>query len=134
METLHVTTRIREELVDITRDVQQLVARQGWSDGALVVYCPHTTGAITVNEAADPSVARDIVVSMGKLAPRAGDYRHAEGNSDAHIKSSLFGPSLLLVVEAGRLQLGTWQGLYFCEFDGPRNRTVWLKWLGGAGG
>jgi secondary thiamine-phosphate synthase enzyme len=130
METLQVRTSTRLELVNVTSQVQGLVRDKGWQDGALVLWCPHTTGAVTVNEAADPSVVRDITVNMAALVPERGDYRHAEGNSDAHIKSSLFGPSLLCVVENGQVQLGTWQGIFFCEFDGPRSRKLWCKWLG----
>lgn len=131
METLSIPTTQREELVDITRAVANLVKDKAWTNGAVLLFCPHTTGAVTINEAADPSVARDIVVNMAKLVPRRGDYRHAEGNSDAHIKSSLFGPDQLVIVENGALQLGTWQGIYFCEFDGPRSRKLWVKWLPG---
>ena len=131
MHTLHITTSVREELVNITSTVQKLVQEQNWMDGLLYLFCPHTTGALTINEAADPSVVRDITVNMNKLVPRQGDYRHMEGNSDAHIKSSLFGPGLTLIVHEGRLALGTWQGVFFCEFDGPRQRKLWVKWLAG---
>ncbi|MFV0423645.1 secondary thiamine-phosphate synthase enzyme YjbQ [Oleidesulfovibrio sp.] len=129
METFQVRTHEREELVDITNAVRQLANQNGWSDGALLLYCPHTTGAITINEGADPDVVRDITVNMNKLVPQRGDYRHAEGNSDAHIKSSMFGCDQLVIVEGGTIQLGTWQKIYFCEFDGPRIRTVWVKFL-----
>ncbi|TVM17981.1 YjbQ family protein [Oceanidesulfovibrio indonesiensis] len=132
MQQIDVRTGSREELVDITDTVQKIAAESGVSEGALLLFCAHTTGAITVNENADPSVMRDIVVNMAKLVPRSGDYRHAEGNSDAHIKSSLFGPSLMLIISGGRVQLGTWQGVYFCEFDGPRSRKVWAQVLPGA--
>lgn len=133
METLTIPTRDREEMIDITADAQELVQARGWQDGLLTLFCPHTTGAVTINENADPSVVRDLLVGLRRLIPRQGDYRHAEGNSDAHLKSSLFGPSLTVIVEAGRLRLGTWQGLYFCEFDGPRSRQLWVKWLGEGG-
>ncbi len=129
MEILRIRTGTREELVDITSEVKALVREKGWQDGMLLLFCPHTTGAVTINEAADPSVKRDITVNMAKLVPLNGDYRHAEGNSDAHIKSSMFGPEQLLIVEQGLVQLGTWQGIYFCEFDGPRTRTLWVKWM-----
>ena len=129
MLTLQIRTNSREELVNITSSVQNLIRENNLDDGILLLFCPHTTGALTINEAADPDVARDINVNMSKLVPRRGDYRHAEGNSDGHIKSSLFGPSLPLIVEQNRAQLGTWQGVYFCEFDGPRTRKVWAKWL-----
>ncbi|BDQ33890.1 secondary thiamine-phosphate synthase enzyme YjbQ [Pseudodesulfovibrio portus] len=130
METIQVRTHEREELLDITTAVRKAVNENGWSDGALLLYCPHTTGAITVNEGADPDVVRDIVVNMRKLVPHRGDYHHAEGNSDAHIKSSMFGCDQMVIVEGGNLQLGTWQKIYFCEFDGPRTRKLWVKWLG----
>lgn len=130
METIQVRTFEREELLDITAAVRKLVTGNGWSDGALLLYCPHTTGAVTVNEGADPDVARDVIANMRKLVPHRGDYRHAEGNSDAHIKSSLFGCGQMVIVEDGNIQLGTWQKIYFCEFDGPRARKLWVKWLG----
>ncbi|MGE4193873.1 MAG: secondary thiamine-phosphate synthase enzyme YjbQ [Pseudodesulfovibrio sp.] len=130
MEILEIRTHEREELADITGAVRRMISANGWSDGALLLYCPHTTGAVTVNEGADPDVVRDIVVNMRKLVPHRGDYRHAEGNSDAHIKSSLFGCDQTVIVEGGNLMLGTWQKIYFCEFDGPRTRKLWVKWLG----
>ncbi|MFK4763967.1 secondary thiamine-phosphate synthase enzyme YjbQ [Desulfobaculum sp. SPO524] len=129
METLQVQTHSREEMVDVTRAIRHLISENGWSDGALLLYCPHTTGAITVNEGADPDVVRDITVNMNKLVPYRGDYHHAEGNSDAHIKSSMFGCDQMVIVEGGNIQLGTWQKIYFCEFDGPRTRKLWAKWL-----
>ncbi|MEF2232430.1 MAG: secondary thiamine-phosphate synthase enzyme YjbQ [Pseudodesulfovibrio sp.] len=129
METLNIQTHEREEMADITNAVANLVHAQGWTDGALLLYCPHTTGAVTVNEGADPDVVRDITVNMRKLVPHRGDYLHAEGNSDAHIKSSLFGCSQLVIVEQSRIRLGTWQKIYFCEFDGPRTRKLWVQWL-----
>lgn len=130
MEVLEIRTSEREELADITGAVRRLVSANGWSDGAVLLFCPHTTGAVTINEGADPDVVRDITVNMNKLVPLRGDYRHAEGNSDAHIKSSLFGCGQMVIVEGGDLMLGTWQKIYFCEFDGPRSRKVWVKWLG----
>jgi len=132
MEQLQVSTNKREELVDITSGVRRLVSDKGWSDGALLLYCPHTTGAVTINEGADPDVVRDIVVNMRRLVPHQGDYRHAEGNSDAHIKSSMFGCDQMVIVENGTLQLGTWQKIYFCEFDGPRSRKLWAQFLPAA--
>ncbi|EGB15248.1 protein of unknown function UPF0047 [Pseudodesulfovibrio mercurii] len=130
MDTLEIRTHDREELLDITPAVRRAIRENGWSDGALLLYCPHTTGAVTINEGADPDVVRDIVVNLRKLVPRQGDYRHAEGNSDAHIKSSMFGCDQLVIVEGGEVRLGTWQKIYFCEFDGPRTRKLWVKWLG----
>nr|WP_321513527.1 secondary thiamine-phosphate synthase enzyme YjbQ [uncultured Pseudodesulfovibrio sp.] len=129
METLQIQTHDREAMVDITTVVRKLIHENGWSDGVLMLYCPHTTGAITINEGADPDVVRDILVNMRKLVPHRGDYHHAEGNSDAHIKSSMFGCDQLVIVEGGNIQLGTWQKIYFCEFDGPRTRKLWVKWL-----
>lgn len=130
MEQLKVRTGAREEMMDITSMVQSMVNANGWEDGALLLYCPHTTGAVTINEGADPDVVRDITVNLRKLVPHRGDYRHAEGNSDAHIKSSMFGCEQLVIVEEGVIHLGTWQKIYFCEFDGPRSRQLWVKWLG----
>jgi len=112
------------ELVDITGDVRRAVGELGLSDGVIIVYVPHTTAAVTINESADPDVARDIEDKLSELVPRSTAYRHAEGNSDGHVKSSLVGCSELILVEGGELVLGTWQGIFFCEFDGPRNRTV----------
>ncbi|GAB7022086.1 secondary thiamine-phosphate synthase enzyme YjbQ [Salidesulfovibrio brasiliensis] len=129
METLQIPTREREEMIDITTEVQKLIRQNGWGDGGVLLYCPHTTGAITINEGADPDVKRDIVVNMRRLVPHQGDYRHAEGNSDAHLKVSMFGPSQMIIVESGDLKLGTWQRVFFCEFDGPRTRKLWVKWL-----
>lgn len=132
MDTFQIHTTRREELAVLTGTLQRLVTERGWRDGALVVFCPHTTAGLTVNENADPDVARDMVLAMGRIAPRDAGYRHAEGNSDAHVKTTLVGPSLTLIVEDGRLQLGTWQGVYLCEWDGPRTRSVWVRWLGCA--
>ena len=129
METLELRNPRREALVPITPALAELVAANNWRDGALVVFCPHTTAGLTVNENADPDVATDMVMALGRLIPRDAGYRHSEGNSDAHVKTSLVGPSLTLIVAGGRLQLGTWQGVYLCEFDGPRTRKVWVQWL-----
>ncbi|BAH74677.1 secondary thiamine-phosphate synthase enzyme YjbQ [Solidesulfovibrio magneticus] len=131
METLELRTPRREALVRITPALTDLIAAKGWQDGAVVVFCPHTTAGLTVNEDADPDVATDMVMAMNRLIPREAGYRHAEGNSDAHVKTTLVGPSLTLIVSSGRLQLGTWQGVYLCEWDGPRTRKVWVQWLRG---
>lgn len=131
METLELRTPRREALVRITPALTDLIAAKGWQDGAVVVFCPHTTAGLTVNEDADPDVATDMVTAMNRLIPRDAGYRHAEGNSDAHVKTTLVGPSLTLIVSGGRLQLGTWQGVYLCEWDGPRMRKVWVQWLRG---
>ena len=133
MEILEQRTPRREALVRITPALTELVTAKGWRDGAMVVFCPHTTAGLTVNEDADPDVAADMVAIMGRLVPRDPDYRHAEGNSDAHVKTTLVGPSLTLIVADGRIQLGTWQGVYLCEWDGPRTRKIWVQWLGQAG-
>ena len=119
-----VQTRSRTSLVDITGDVQKAATELGVEDGAVVVYVPHTTAAVTINESADPDVARDIDDALSKLVPASGSYRHVEGNSDGHVKSSLVGCSEIVLIESGRLVLGTWQGIFFCEFDGPRTRRV----------
>lgn len=132
MDTFQIRSQQREELVRLTGALQELVTQRGWRDGALVVFCPHTTAGLTVNEDADPDVARDLVMAMGRIAPRDAGYRHAEGNSDAHVKTTLTGPSLTLIVDGGRIQLGTWQGVFLCEWDGPRTRSLWLRWLGCA--
>ncbi|EGJ51627.1 secondary thiamine-phosphate synthase enzyme YjbQ [Desulfocurvibacter africanus] len=129
METLQIRTHNREEMLDITGQLRNLIQANGWSDGMLLLYCPHTTGAVTVNEGADPDVVRDIIVNLRKIVPPQGDYRHSEGNSDAHIKSSMLGCDQLLIIEGGQVQLGTWQKVYFCEFDGPRARTLWVKFM-----
>jgi secondary thiamine-phosphate synthase enzyme len=117
----------REELIDITDKVSDAVAQSGIERGTVLLFVTHTTAAITINENADPSVKRDIIYKLNKEVPREDNYHHTEGNSDAHIKSSLFGPSLQLIVENGRPLLGTWQGILFCEFDGPRTRKLNIK-------
>lgn len=124
---ISVRTPEREVLVDITERVQTAVgrAKPGFS-GLISVFIPHTTAGVTINEGADPSVVRDIVDSLRRLVPRDAGYRHSEGNSDAHIKASLMGSSVLVPVEQGRLRLGTWQSIYLAEFDGPRDRRVWI--------
>ncbi len=124
MQTLNVKTSARVEMVDITSQVTQAISDEGVDDGLAVVFVPHTTAGVTINENADPDVARDIRSHLNKLVPASEGYAHAEGNADAHIKSSLFGPSLVLIVSRGRPVLGTWQAVYFCEGDGPRRRKV----------
>ncbi|KPJ58911.1 MAG: hypothetical protein AMS15_07410 [Planctomycetes bacterium DG_23] len=132
VERLSIKTSRRNEVVDITDEVQKIVERTKSSEGICVVFVPHTTAAVTINENADPSVRRDILAHLGKLVPESGPYTHREGNSDAHIKAAVLGPSVTLLVEGGRLVLGTWQGIYFCEFDGPRQRGVWVQLIPGA--
>lgn len=131
MERIKVITSARNEMVDILNQAQTAVDKlAGASDsGVLIVYCPHTTAAITVNENYDPDVKRDILAKLETDIPKDGDYNHAEGNSDSHVKSSLVGVSETLIVEDGKIQLGRWQGLMFCEFDGPRTREVWLTFI-----
>jgi len=132
MDTAEFTLRTsqRTELQPITRQLQELLQQRGWQEGVVTVFVPHTTAGITINENADPDVARDMTWFMEQLVPNVSGFRHAEGNSDAHIKASLFGSSVQVIVRGGRLWLGTWQGVYFCEFDGPRNRTVQVAFQG----
>ncbi|MDT8442790.1 MAG: secondary thiamine-phosphate synthase enzyme YjbQ [Desulfuromonadales bacterium] len=130
MITLAVQSHHQVEMVDITRAASQAIRDCGITDGVAVIYTPHTTAAITINENADPDVSHDMVMAINKMVPMLDGYRHLEGNSAAHIKSSLFGASEMLMIENGNLILGTWQGLYFCEFDGPRQRKVHIKVIG----
>ncbi|MHC4193593.1 MAG: secondary thiamine-phosphate synthase enzyme YjbQ [Planctomycetota bacterium] len=120
-----ISTKSRNQMVDITSRVSSIVSESGVTDGDVIVYCPHTTAAITINENADPSVPHDIILTLNELLPqhRSG-YRHYEGNSDAHCKSSIIGCSRQVLIKDGTMNLGTWQGIFFCEFDGPRSRTV----------
>jgi secondary thiamine-phosphate synthase enzyme len=124
MGEIRVSTKGRTEMVDITREVQRAVTESGVRDGLCHVYVPHTTAGITINENADPSVCQDILMELNKIVPFQDDYRHLEGNAAAHIKASIVGSSETILVEGGRLLLGTWQGIFFCEFDGPRSRRV----------
>ncbi|RLB22871.1 MAG: YjbQ family protein [Deltaproteobacteria bacterium] len=125
--TLSVTTRNRSEMIDITSKIEEELNRSGLKDGVCFLFVPHTTAGITINESADPGVATDIQEMLNKLIPWEGSYRHLEGNSAAHIKSSLIGNSVMVFVESGHLKLGTWQGIFFCEFDGPRSRKLYIK-------
>jgi secondary thiamine-phosphate synthase enzyme len=129
LETMPVKTSARLQFVDITSRVKEAIAKTGIGDGVAVVYVPHTTAGVTINEAADPSVVQDIQEKLAQLIPHHGSYKHSEGNSDAHIKASLMGSSAHLLVSGGSPVLGTWQGVFFCEFDGPRNRKVFIKVL-----
>ena len=124
---LAVKTHNRTELVDITAQVAKLAHESKVQSGLLTLFVPHTTAAVTINENADPSVQHDLLAELNRLIPFTGPYQHTEGNSAAHVKSTIVGPSLTLFIENGRLALGTWQGLFFCEFDGPRSRKVWVK-------
>ena len=127
METMQVKTGSRTQFVDITSRVRDAVAKSKVQEGLVLVYVPHTTAGVTINEAADPSVVEDLRTKLSELVPHHGRYRHAEGNSDAHIKTTLVGSSVHLIISSGSLCLGTWQGVFFCEFDGPRTRNVYVK-------
>ncbi|HKL75492.1 MAG TPA: secondary thiamine-phosphate synthase enzyme YjbQ [Halanaerobiales bacterium] len=122
-----VKTKDRVELVDITKKVKKLVEDQSIKSGILVINIPHTTAGVTINENADPSVKKDIVNELNKVIPFNDNYNHLEGNSAAHIKSSIIGSDQIIIIENGKLQLGRWQGIFFCEFDGPRNRKMNFK-------
>jgi len=130
MDTLRVQSGARIEFVNITDQIKRIVAQSGVREGSALVFVPHTTAGITINEAADPSVVQDINEALSKLVPYRGSYRHSEGNSDAHIKSSLVGSSVHVIISAGAVVLGTWQGIFFCEFDGPRSRKVHVEIVG----
>lgn len=127
MEKINIRTDRRIDLIDITDKVQTIVSRSKIKDGICFLFCPHTTAGLTINENADPSVRGDIINTLNKLVPEDVSYAHSEGNADSHIKSSLFGSSLIIFIEEGQLKFGTWQGIYFCESDGPRSREVWIK-------
>ena len=129
MQSLTIKSRTAVDFIDITREVQDAVRKTGIETGVGYVFVPHTTAAVTVNENADPDVMRDMKTALDKIAPNLAEFRHGEGNSDAHARSSLIGCSKAIPVEKGRLALGTWQDIYFCEFDGPRRRHVFLQFL-----
>jgi secondary thiamine-phosphate synthase enzyme len=124
---ISVRTSARNELIDITNKVREIVESSNVSDGICTVFVPHTTAGVTINENADPDVKRDMIDILNRIVPQSAAYRHSEGNSDAHVKASLMGFSTQIIVENGHLVLGTWQGIYFCEFDGPRNRQVVVR-------
>ncbi len=130
MEFIDIDTTEREQMVDVTREVAGAVTASGIREGMAVVQTMHTTAGMTVNENADPDVAADFISGLRAIVPRAGAWRHAEGNSDAHLKATLVGPSITLGVSGGDLVLGTWQGVYFCEFDGPRSRRIGISVVG----
>ncbi|MCM8760485.1 MAG: secondary thiamine-phosphate synthase enzyme YjbQ [Candidatus Omnitrophica bacterium] len=129
MERITVKTTGRQEFVEITHLIEDTVRKSGVKTGICYIYVPHTTCGLTINENADPSVKADILSKLEELVPEDGRYRHPEGNSDAHIKSSILGHSLSVIVKDGILQLGTWQGIFLCEFDGPRTRDIWIEIL-----
>ncbi len=132
MESFLVRTRSRNELVDITQEVKRIVSNSGVRSGLVTVFVPHTTAAVTINENADPSVVDDLLTGLSDIAPaNLPKYSHLEGNSDAHIKASLLGSAVNLIISEGKLVLGTWQGIYFCEFDGPRTRSVHVQVIKG---
>jgi secondary thiamine-phosphate synthase enzyme len=127
MEEILVKTGSEIEMIDITRQVQDIVQQSKVTHGICIVFVPHTTAAITINENADPAVLKDIITELNKIIPLQDNYRHMEGNSAAHIKATLTGSSQTVIIENGELRLGTWQSLFFCEYDGPRNRKAWVK-------
>ncbi len=133
IHTFQVRSSKKVEFIDVTHSVQDAVQKSGVMEGICVVFVPHTTAAVTINENADPSVIQDMDMAMNRIVPFENRYRHLEGNSPAHIKSSLVGCSATVLVESGKLVLGTWQGIFFCEFDGPRSRKVYVKIMREAG-
>lgn len=130
LRNINIKTKARNEFVDITSEIQTIIDEAGIKNGVCYLYVPHTTAGITINEGADPSVARDIQNTLSKLVPHSGHYLHTEGNSDAHIKTTIVGSSQVIVIDGGKLLLGTWQSVFFCEFDGPRHRRVTVKLIG----
>jgi len=130
MTSFELRSRQQVELIEITAEVRRTIANSGIRNGLALVFTPHTTAAITINENADPDVARDLVMELNKIVPFEDGYHHREGNSAAHLKSSLVGASESLIIESGQAILGTWQGIYFCEFDGPRLRKVQIQVIG----
>jgi secondary thiamine-phosphate synthase enzyme len=130
-EVLELSTTKRIDLIDITGEISAAVSRSGIESGMCCIHIPHSTAGITINEDADPAVRFDIKSKLDRMIPRSEGYTHTEGNSDSHIKSSLVGPALTLIIEKGKIMLGTWQGIYFCEFDGPRDRMIYVKTIEG---
>ena len=127
IQKIDITTRTRAEFIDITAQIQEVVKQSEVKNGICYLYVPHTTAAVTINESADPSVVKDIIFMLNKIIPFEDKYLHTEGNSAAHIKASIIGPSETIPIEDGRLMLGTWQSIFFCEFDGPRHRRMIVK-------
>lgn len=126
MQVFSVRTQKHTQFVDITQEVQAVLSKLGAENGVVTVFVPHTTAGVTINENADPSVTADMADALEKAVPWKAQYRHSEGNAAAHVKASMMGSSVQLIVEGGQLMLGTWQAVYFCEFDGPRSRNVWV--------
>jgi len=131
IKTIELKSSRRIEFIDITENINNIIRKSGIFEGACFINVPHTTAAVTINENSDSDVLRDILNKTGKLIPPNEGYTHSEGNSDSHIKSSLYGPSLSLIINQSKLLLGIWQAIYFCEFDGPRNRQVYIKLING---
>jgi secondary thiamine-phosphate synthase enzyme len=127
MHIVRVKTNRRTQLVDVTQEIEQAVAESGTKEGVCHLYVPHTTAAVMINEHADPDVASDLEGVFDRLVPHKGPYKHAEGNTDSHAKAVMVGASQMIFIERGKLALGTWQGIFFCEFDGPRERKMWVK-------
>jgi secondary thiamine-phosphate synthase enzyme len=127
METVRVKTNQRTQLVDVTNEVERVVAKSGVNEGVCYIFVPHTTAAVMINEHADPDVASDLEGVFDRLVPHKGPYRHAEGNTDSHAKAVMVGASQVVLVAGGKVALGTWQGVFFCEFDGPRDRKMWIR-------
>ncbi len=130
IETIHISTPSRDAMIDITHKVQESVHKSQIKNGYCIIHVPHTTAGLTINENADPDVQRDMLYALDKAYPWNGDYRHFEGNSAAHIKATTVGFNQTVLIESGKLLLGRWQGIYFCEFDGPRQRQVFISILG----
>lgn len=130
MHSIQIKTGTREAMIDITARLQELLESRETVSGLMTVYTPHTTTGLTINEGADPDVCRDILAHLRTMIPQHAGFRHAEGNSDAHIKATLFGSSVQVIVHEGRLMLGTWQRIFLGEFDGPRTRTIWVRITG----
>jgi len=128
---ISVSTKKSQEFMDITYLINDAIRKSSIQNGIATIYCPHTTAGITINENGDPDVVRDIIATLDKVFPVEGDYRHFEGNSHAHIKSSYVGAEKTIIINEGKLLLGTWQSVYFCEFDGPRNRKVFIRVIEG---
>lgn len=131
LEKLEIKTRKKVDLINITSQIKKVIVKSGIQEGICIIFVPHTTAGVTINENADPDVIRDIIESLNKIVPFDSTYKHSEGNSPAHIKSSLISPDRTVIIENGSLSLGVWQGIYFCEFDGPRNRKLFVKIIGG---
>ncbi len=127
IEKINVKTDHRNQLIDISPDIKKIIMQKGLKSGTVHIFCPHTTAAVTINENCDPSVAEDIIDILNKIVPASNKYRHSEGNADAHVKASVIGSSRTIFIENGQIMFGSWQGIFLCEFDGPRRREIWLK-------